>query len=103
MLTRPLVRISLSICVLILWTTSHGMAQGNVKDAWMKVFKNCSDAQMVYKKNLVFFGPSNTIGLGSIWKKAPDGGYNARYSFEDLIPNAEARNFVVCVVTSIEL
>jgi hypothetical protein len=95
MVTTKLIRLSFSICVLILGMTSRGLAQSNVKDAWMKVFKNCSSSQIVSKKNLVFFGPSNTIGLGSVWKKAPDGGYNARYSIEDLIPNEDARKFVI--------
>lgn len=63
----------------------------NAKTAWTKVAKNCAVSDLDGQK-ILFFGPSNTLGPGSIWREAPaeaNGGYRARWD-ANAVPNAKA-------------
>ncbi|WNF47371.1 hypothetical protein RHP75_02705 [Pseudomonas sp. SG20056] len=45
----------------------------NAKNAWADVAKNCAYSDLNGKK-ILFFGVSNSIGPGSVWREATDGG-----------------------------
>lgn len=49
--------------------------------SWKEVIKRCADNPTLGK--LIYFGPSNVVGPGSIWRKTDDG-YNLRRLFSDL-------------------
>jgi hypothetical protein len=66
----------------------------NAKKAWAKVLKSCGSSQIVGKE-VIFFGPSNTIGLGSVWRKVNRGGYNPRFELADLVPDPAARQEII--------
>lgn len=51
----------------------------DAKDAWSSVLKKCSASDLNGSK-ILYFGPSNNVGPGSIWRTGPDGGFKLRYS-----------------------
>ena len=65
----------------------------DIKKAWHEVLSSCSHSD-VFGNNVVFFGPSNTIGLGSVWRKSGST-YNPRFQLSDLIPDDAIRGKVI--------
>ncbi len=66
----------------------------DVGKAWKSVFKNCSSADIM-GDNILFFGPSNKIGLGSVWRKNSSGGYNPRLELSSLIKDENEQNKII--------
>ncbi|WP_281310133.1 hypothetical protein [Flavobacterium flavigenum] len=73
----------------------------NVKKSWLKVLENCGKSEIM-GKNTVFFGPSNSIGLGSIWRKTEDKGYNPRFELAALFQDSLIRNRMIKLGTKAE-
>jgi hypothetical protein len=42
-------------------------AEDTVSSAWKKILKPCSKSD-IFSKEVIFFGPSNSLGVGSVWK-----------------------------------
>ncbi|MFU2327896.1 hypothetical protein [Pseudomonas sp. NFX98] len=67
-----------TLAVLPLLVAASGCKHDS-KSAWADVAKNCAYSDLNENK-LLFFGASNSIGPGSIWRLVPDGGgYRLRW------------------------
>jgi hypothetical protein len=63
------------------------------KDAWVNVIKKCAIADTIDEAKLLYFGPSNTVGPGSLWRKDIDGkSYGLRIAEETLLDNKKIVN-----------
>jgi len=61
-----------------------GCSTTNSTDANRIFVNNCADSD-VDSKSVLYFGPSNHIGPGSIWSRlGPNGGYQPQWRIEDL-------------------
>jgi len=81
------------LCLLILAFALPTQAQ-DIGTAWKLILKNCAGSKIV-GKDVLFFGASNKIGLGSVWRKTGSNGYNPRFEFSELIPAEETRNRII--------
>src|SRR4051794_17163930 len=62
----------------------------DVRDAWNAVLRNCAVNGTISKTG-IFFGISNTIGAGSVWRSLEHGGYGLRFELSDAFPDAQTR------------
>ncbi len=56
------------------------------RQAWTAVLKNCTDSDLL-GKDVIYFGMSNQIGPGSIWRRDSDGSIRLRYELSDIEPD----------------
>ncbi len=76
------------LIITALFTLILAGCQATARDAWVEVIKKCAEAQTIDEDKLLYFGPSNTIGPGSLWRKDTQGkGYGLRMVNEDLSEN----------------
>lgn len=61
---------------------SASSCQKDVRKAWNDVLKKCAVNDFL-SDNVLFFGASNEIGPGSIWRNMPEGGYALRWLIKD--------------------
>jgi len=61
--------------------------KGDARSVWTDIIKKCAKNDLL-GSNVLYFGPSNSIGPGSIWRKTSDGGYYVRW----LLTNVDAAN-----------
>ena len=52
------------------------------RDAWKKILQECAQTDVLGKK-VLYLGPSNNVGVGSIWLKR-ENGFGLRYRSSDL-------------------
>jgi hypothetical protein len=76
----------------ILWWRGH--LKNNSQEAWRAVLKNCATSNLL-GSDVVYFGASNRVGPGSIWRKAADGSYRLFYELSDLESDDEKRKKLV--------
>ncbi len=67
----------------------------DMRTAWVKVLRKCATNDTINQNALVYFGPSNTIGVGAIFRKTPDGGLLIRDTLANGIPDAADRAKIV--------
>jgi hypothetical protein len=76
------------LVIIALFTLFLSGCSATAKDAWVEVIKKCAAAQTIDEDKLLYFGPSNTIGPGSVWRKDTVGkGYGLRNANEALSAN----------------
>jgi hypothetical protein len=81
------------VIILLLFGFISSGCDSSAKDAWVKVIKKCAIADTIDESNLLYFGPSNTIGPGSLWRKDTVGkGYALRIADESLLDNKKIVN-----------
>lgn len=51
---------------------------GSARSAWQDVISRCAKSDLNGKK-ILFFGPSNAVGAGSVWRIDSEGVYRLRY------------------------
>jgi hypothetical protein len=68
--------------VSVWWYVTHTQTS---RQAWTAVLKNCADSDLL-GKDTVYFGVSNQIGPGSIWRRDKDGSLRLRYELSDIEP-----------------
>ncbi|MDT8760216.1 hypothetical protein MZO42_16060 [Sphingomonas psychrotolerans] len=68
------------VCALGLGACAGG---GSVKTAWQDVVKRCA-ASTLNGKKILFFGPSNGVGSGSVWRIDGEGVYRLRYDLKHM-------------------
>lgn len=85
---------SLAIISIVFGLVLSGCKHDDVSAAWYEVLKKCVSADQLGSK-LVYFGPSNNIGPGALWRKADDGGLFVRYVLRDAIPDEEQRGALI--------
>jgi len=66
----------------------------NLKKEWMKVLQACNAGQ-TFGNETVFFGPSNSIGIGSVWRKTDSKGYNPRFELSDIVIDSTVRKSII--------
>jgi hypothetical protein len=64
------------------------------REAWDDVLKKCADTDII-GDDVLYFGPSNAIGLGSIWRESTDGGYTLRWLLSDAVTDPNEMNKLV--------
>ncbi|SRR6266852_7027138 len=65
-----------------LFVASPALAKTKARDAWKQVLKGCAENDLL-GKDLLYFGPSNNLGVGSVLRKRQNG-YGVRYRTSDL-------------------
>ncbi|MDB5977666.1 MAG: putative lipoprotein [Nevskia sp.] len=55
----------------------------DARTAWTSVLKKCAVSDLT-GSSIMYFGPSNAIGPGSIWRKDDDGSFRLRYALSDM-------------------
>src|ERR1700730_8635818 len=71
----------------ILWHFSLGgshVKKVTAASAWEDVLRACAQNQTLRPENMVYLGPSNDLGVGTIWRKIDGRGYELKR----LQPNA---------------
>lgn len=76
-----------TIIFLLLLSFQNIVFAQNAKREWSRILKSCGSTQLFGNETL-FFGPSNTIGIGSVWRKGDDKSYNARFELSDIITDS---------------
>jgi hypothetical protein len=61
-----------------------------VSDAWRKILQKCASSDEI-KKDVLFFGLSNEIGSGSVWRRSDDKSLRLLFELADMFPSADAR------------
>jgi BON domain len=82
----------------ILWVRDR--RHDNSQEAWRAVLKKCADTNLL-GADVVYFGASNKVGPGSVWRKANDGSYRLFYELSDLEHDAERRKNLVIMNNSV--
>lgn len=58
--------------------------------AWVAILGKCAKSQL-FGNDVLYFGASNEIGPGSIWRQNSDGSIRLRYELSDLVPDSAKR------------
>ena len=58
--------------------------------AWVAILGKCAKSQLI-GKDVLYFGASNEIGPGSIWRQNSDGSIRLRYELSDIVPDSAKR------------
>jgi hypothetical protein len=66
----------------------------DARSAWINVLSKCASTQFL-GSNVFFFGVSNSVGPGSVWRKESDGSLRLRFDLNELEPDAAKRAAVV--------
>lgn len=64
------------------------------EQSWQAVLKKCADTNLL-GRNVVYFGASNTVGPGSVWRRGDDGAYHLFLDLPALEPDPEKRKQMV--------
>ena len=70
-------------------STARLTATKDARNMWKDVLKKCANTDVLGKR-ILYVGPSNNVGLGSIWREA-QGGYRLVRRFEDSGASATAQ------------
>ena len=62
--------------------------EDDVKTAWDNVLRKCVVSDLL-GYTVIYFGPSNPIGPGSIWRDDGSGGYRVRWTLDDMPGNTD--------------
>src|SRR5687768_16857793 len=52
---------------------AHGCCTPTAREAWDGVITKCAEHDTSDVKEMIYFGPSNSVGLGSVWQRIPEG------------------------------
>ena len=66
----------------------------NVRQAWYAVLGKCASTDTIGKQ-AIFFGASNAIGPGSVWRQAEDGSFRLRFELSDAEPDPIKRSQMI--------
>ncbi len=75
--------------VLILSSNLFGCGGADVVKSWDDVLSKCAESDLMGDSTL-FFGMSNNVGPGSIWRATKEGGYGIRWLTSDLDPDLDS-------------
>jgi hypothetical protein len=76
-------------CVCVVAMASVACDGSNdIRSGWEKVLSHCASTDLVKASNILYFGPSNTTGPGSVFRKAADADFRIRWPAGDLVPPA---------------
>ena len=62
----------------------------DARSAWINVLAKCASTQFL-GSNVFFFGVSNSVGPGSVWRRESDGSLRLRFDLNELEPDAAKR------------
>src|SRR5260221_8188525 len=71
---------AITVVAVLLFATSCGNKDARV--VWNDTLKKCSVSDLLGPK-VLFFGASNNIGPGSVWRQRADGAYSPRWILSD--------------------
>ena len=66
------------ILLMVVLALSMTGCEKTARAIWKDILAPCSESDLI-GKDVVYFGPSNTLGVGSVWRKRADGGYALRW------------------------
>ncbi len=64
------------------------------RQAWIDILNSCAKSQLI-GKDVLYFGASNEIGPGSIWRQNSDGSIRLRYELSDLVPDSAQQKALI--------
>lgn len=77
-------RIRLSLLIVALMCATASCTTPNSGEGTSNFVKGCADSDL-NGKSVLYFGPSNLIGPGSVWSRlGPSGGYQPQWRMQDL-------------------
>jgi hypothetical protein len=79
------------LCLAFAWstlTTATGHAQ-TPDNVWMRVLRQCGDLGSL-QNDFIYFGVSNSLGPGSVWRQKQDGSWQPRAMLSNLTTNEKA-------------
>ena len=91
--TKLIFAISIAIVILIAVLALIRQKQ-TAREAWVSVLGKCADTEVI-GHDFIFFGLSNEIGPGSVWRKAEDGSFRLRFELSDIEPDAAKRQGLI--------
>ena len=71
-------RREIQILLMVVLALSMTGCEKTARAIWKDILAPCSESDLI-GKDVVYFGPSNTLGVGSVWRKRADGGYALRW------------------------
>jgi hypothetical protein len=63
-------------------------AQNDARAVWKKVLSKCAKSDLIGSK-VLYLGPSNIAGVGTVLRQKQDGGYGIRWFLKDLSSDAD--------------
>jgi hypothetical protein len=75
---------------------THPAGAEDATSVWRRILKNCARTDVIGKDTL-FFGVSNTIGPGSVWRFAQDGSLRLMFELSDAFPDEVDRVKLITV------
>jgi hypothetical protein len=66
----------------------------DVSAAWVSVLRQCVASDQLANK-ILYLGPSNSLGPGTLWRREPTGGMFLRYALSDAIANRARRDRLI--------
>src|SRR5258708_908582 len=92
-LRRKFETLGVFICLISIAATAQ-----TAESAWKHAFRQCGKSELSGKR-VLFFGTSNTTGIGSVWRKS-DSSYNLRFDLPKLVPDASKRAGLIALGTA---
>jgi hypothetical protein len=89
MAKKRMIQITL-LATILLWAVGCDDA----RDAWKKILSKCASTDKI-GSDAIFFGASNTIGPGSVWRKKDDGSYVVMFELSDIFPQQGDRDKIL--------
>lgn len=80
MIRRSLISV-FALVVAVSLSACFGM--GGAKSAWNDVIKRCGESSL-NGREVMFFGPTNAVGPGSVWRKDDEGVFRLRYDLSQM-------------------
>jgi hypothetical protein len=66
----------------------------DARAAWVDVLSRCATTELL-GSDVFYFGASNTIGPGSVWRKDSDGSLRLRFDLNELEPDPAKRDVLI--------
>lgn len=85
----------MAVCLILttLALTVCGCATTSGEKAWRRVISHCTESQLL-SRNVLYFGPSNNLGPGTIWESHGKDGYSPEWLFDEAVPPKEQAKYV---------
>jgi len=87
------------IALLVVLTLSIGrIAFGaDATSAWRDVLQKCAASDLLGRRQVLFFGVSNTVGPGSVWRFSDDRSVRLLFELSDAVPSPDDRTKLMVI------
>lgn len=74
----------IALVVVLAWLASGCPDRDDAMDVWARILSRCTGDETLDRKRMVYLGPSNPVGPGSLWRRTNGGGVHLRRLLGDL-------------------